>query len=707
MKKLSKLLIMLIVMSSLIVMSWSLAAGVDYDISYNDSDGDVKIYDYEHEETITVSGHEDIDILEIKSSKLTLKQNLVLEMIVAGEIIKSEATSYQFMLMDSGEMVYMLMYSNGTCTGMNIQNMEPEQDMLVATGDGTDTLTVTVPLKNLGIIEDYDFIGYAMESEFSEDEYLMYSDDVPDQPDPWDDIQNGNGDDGDDWEERIIGFIEPINSSTVFKTCDVMGVSDIYEAQIELVEIQIDSTSESGWATASTSDDWSTWSYSWDTVGVSDGKHTLHARGYDGEDYYYDTITVYVDQQTATAPKTTDVSPLNIGDKYVYKMNFAETDDIEDMTVSGNMKFEVIAENTIQVNGNDYEVYVLDMSGQYEIGSGIFSMTSSMYGTRWLRKSDLAMVKEEMVAETNMPSGMNFDDSGSSSSHDIMTYDPPNDIYNFPLKVSEHWESYLARTTKSTGTYDGETESDTYTDNITMKYECLRTDMVSVPAGTFDVFLVYYAEEYEDSGYYDDDDWEDDDGEYKDSDGDGWTDDDEEYFGTDPDDPEDYPTEEDFEDEFDGEGGEEGEKVSASEESEVVYYESSGDESYDYLYQEYTIEYYSPKVHFPVKIETYDYDRKVTLSLELESYDVAKYQTDTHDTADDFTLQLGDDFEISIIGLALFIIIIVIIILAVVLAVRHSRKKRDVVIFEELEGQGAARPECGTEVEPIEPQKPR
>jgi hypothetical protein len=44
------------------------------------------MFDFENEEMITVIGHEDIDILQIESSKPTIKQNLILEMTVAGEI---------------------------------------------------------------------------------------------------------------------------------------------------------------------------------------------------------------------------------------------------------------------------------------------------------------------------------------------------------------------------------------------------------------------------------------------------------------------------------------------------------------------------------------------------------------------------------------------------------------------------------------------
>jgi hypothetical protein len=675
------------IVSIILILStlFPLAGGIDYDIIHEDSESEVQMFDFENEEMITVIGHEDIDILQIESSKPTIKQNLILEMTVAGEILKTENVSYQFLITDNEEAVYMVMYSNGNCSGVNIRNMDYEPDILIATGAGTDTLTVTVPITNIGMLETYDLIGMTSEGEEMDDEYLSYTDQVPDQDFPW-----GDGDGLDDWEEIIVRITEPTNNSIVFQTCEINGVSNTDEKSIESMEIQIDSKSSSGWDIAFSNDEWSTWNYKWDTTSVSVGAHILHARAYDGEEYYFDSIMVYVDQQTATAPKTTNSPTLNIGDKFEYKMeeSYEEYDEFEDMTVSGSLTLEVKAEDTININGKDYEVYIVDLKSEHTIISDIFSLTDTTRGTLWVRTSDLAMVKEETIYESTEPSDSPFGDAEEYTSHDISTYDPPKDQFNFPIKVCDKWESSTMKTTTSTSSYEGETDTETYTENITIKYECLRTDSISIPAGNFEVFLLNHVEEYED--YWDEEE------NYEDSDNDGWADEDEEYFGTDPYDPEDYP--------FKYEDSESIEDGNGTDEFEYQYEESMGEE-YDYLYEDYTIEYYSPDIGFWVKMEDYDYNRKVMYSMELTSYQPGENKKPTgHDSSDDFTLQLGNDFEISIIGLALFIIIIVVIILVTVLALRRRRKKLDAVISHQMETEGTDEPEGRImEVEPLQP----
>ena len=695
MKYLSKALVIIIMMWSLLLSTWS-AAGEDYDITYSDPEDDVKIYNFDTEEVTPVSGYGDIDILEIKSSKFVLQQNLILEMRVLGEIVDSETISYEFMLLDEGNSFYNVYYNNGTCMGINYNDMKSEGDILVATGQGTDTLTVTVPIKNLGAVVDYDFMGVGMETELDDEEFIVYTDEVPDQGAPWD--PNGNGDNGDDWEARIIGIIQPLDGATVFGTCEIKGVSDLYEEDIQLVELQLDSASYDDWHSAKSNDDWETWSYQWDTEEFADGKYTINARGYDGDGYYYDSITVYVDRQAATAPQSTTGPKISVGDRYEYRLkaNMDGTDIPEDAVVTGSMTHEVTGEETISVQGESFEVYTIRTSGTMEMSSSEYSMTNTMTGTIWMLKSDLTIVKEKMAYQSTETSGSPFG-GGQYSSEEVITYSPPKNHYDFPLKVTESWEIFTTKTIESTETDNGETYSDTYTEDVTTRYECLRTDKVTVPAGTFDTFLVHYIEEEE----YDDDsygeEWD-----YEDSDDDGWSDDEEEYYGTDPTDPEDYP---DFGEEGDGGEGkveveeemeeeeEEGEGTKEEEESKEyeVYSEESGMEAYEYLYQEYTIEYYSPSIGYLAKIESYDHNRELMTTFELVSYSYKGEEDEpSSDTTDDFGIQIGDGYEISISVLLFIIVIVIIIILIAVVVIKQRRKKIDAIVVEELESESVS-----------------
>jgi hypothetical protein len=278
-----------------------------------------------------------------------------------------------------------------------------------------------------------------------------------------------------------------------------------------------------------------------------------------------------------------------------------------------------------------------------------------------------------------------FGESETYTSHDITTLEPPDVVYTFPLTVSDKWESRTNMTTKSTYTYDGEAETDVYTETKVTKNECLRTETVTVPAGTFQTFVVYHETVYEDLSnddyeeYYDSDNdgWDDyeesyygtdpedpeeypysdpSDEKYNDTDNDGWQNYEEEYYGTDPEDPEDYP---------EGDGSYEEEKVMESEVS------SSG------LYSEgYTVEYYSPELGYLAKIEEYDYSGVLILSIELEEYN---YAGKTFSAVQD-NQSTGDfGFRLPMYFLIISILIILILLTVGFLAIRRKKRQRLVI----------------------------
>jgi hypothetical protein len=291
-----------------------------------------------------------------------------------------------------------------------------------------------------------------------------------------------------------------------------------------------------------------------------------------------------------------------------------------------------------------------------------------------VRTSDLADLKEDMTYEY-ISSG--FGSTEKYTGHDVSTYDPPNDKYQFPVKVAEKWETITSKYTESTEESDGETDTYDYTETVIGTYECLRTDTISVPAGIFDVFVSYSEIEYIDE------DWEDDDWNYTDTDGDGWSDEDEDFFGTDPNDPDDYPDE------------------IVIDEGEEYSYESYG----------YEIEYYSPEIGFLVKMESYDYDRQLTVCFELVSY---KYGDKSYEPSDDgkgeSSNPLFGGYELPIYYLSIILLVIVIIIIAAIISRRKRRRKLEAqlaaqrVKFESVETPSST----SVEVQPYRPpQQPR
>ncbi len=456
-----------------------LACGEGFDLIYDDPEGDVEDW----EGIIYAQGYEHIDILEVRSSENILGNQLILEMIVSGVITDSDDVTYYFYLMDGEEWIYIIMYSNGVCAGFSME--DGNEDVLVASGSGTDTLEVRVQMSDIGEVKEFDFWGEA--DEYDDVAELSLFDYAPDSGSPWDEYP--------DYYEMPVMITEPKPGATVSGTKIIEGNTDPYYG-MESVEIQFDSESEGGWILTSTNDDWETWSYEWQSTGVADGKHTLHARAYDGTDYYFDTITVYVDQSNAVSPRTTDVPALKVGYEYRYSVDMTGFYGLptDDMDMNMEMNMTVTKKETIEINGTVYEAYVIDTTMSMRMTMTFMEETMSVSstgdGTQWLRSSDLASIKGIMNTQNTYSSyGMTMTDSQQSTT----IYEPPMDKYEFPVSIAETWTSASMVTSEITtsGSYSYSTE-DTY-ESIS-ELEALHVEEVTVPAGTFETFVIWSKE---------------------------------------------------------------------------------------------------------------------------------------------------------------------------------------------------------------------
>ncbi|MDD3492258.1 MAG: Ig-like domain-containing protein [Candidatus Thermoplasmatota archaeon] len=91
-----------------------------------------------------------------------------------------------------------------------------------------------------------------------------------------------------------VDITAPVNGATVSGTVTVQGTAADTDGTVQSVEVRIDGGS---WMTATGT---TSWTYSWDTTGVTDGGHTVSARSYDGTDYSaLDSVTVTVDNVPA------------------------------------------------------------------------------------------------------------------------------------------------------------------------------------------------------------------------------------------------------------------------------------------------------------------------------------------------------------------------------------------------------------------------
>ncbi len=175
-----------------------------------------------------------------------------------------------------------------------------------------------------------------------------------------------------------------------------------------------------------------------------------------------------------------------VGDQWVYSANL-KMEDVA--TLSGDWTYEVQGE--IQDSG--HQVYDISLTGE---GSATFDtigiMTYTLNGFIYLRVSDLATVKESMI--------LDFDTSilgiGAFMSIFVnMTYAPPLNDFDFPIKEGDTWST----TTSVTISMDMvsslfPSSSSSITISVTAEYEVESKETVDVPAGNFATYVIKATE---------------------------------------------------------------------------------------------------------------------------------------------------------------------------------------------------------------------
>jgi len=128
----------------------------------------------------------------------------------------------------------------------------------------------------------------------------------------WDDSFGGTG-----YSDNIIvtsntiptvSITYPSEGATVNGTVSITGTASDSDGTVQSVQVKIDSGT---WQTATGT---TSWTYSWDTTGLSDGAHTIYARSYDGTDYSTEAqvnVTVNNTAPVNHAPTITLNSPVN------------------------------------------------------------------------------------------------------------------------------------------------------------------------------------------------------------------------------------------------------------------------------------------------------------------------------------------------------------------------------------------------------------
>jgi len=484
MRVISKILFTCLLFCLVAAPELSALAEINYNIIHSDPENDVQGTDGTATASF-VTGHENIDLLRLSSSKNPFGQNLIIELVVSGIIANADNISYSITVLEGEDISYLINYQNGLCTGLKIDDSETDasSDVLLTTGAGTDALKVTLPLKNLGELSAFDIAAIALEYNDAAGGTQTFSDTLPDGSFPWDDGSEEIPNDA-------VFITTPTAGGTVFGTFTIAGTANTDKYDIRMVEIQIDTNLASGWIPAESKDSWKHWDYSWDTSELGDGRHFILARAFDGEEYYSDMIEVYVDRGLLDSPGPQDMRALHAGDKYDYELtvnsNLLKKHDIE--RLSGTMTVEVVRISQETLNNFDYTVYDLEISGIWELESDSVSYNIMIEGQRLLRTSDLALVTETMEYRIWGSDAFGSEDRAEKR----MDFEPPLNSYNFPISVTDKWDSESSITKSSKfvhGGYEPQVRDDEYSEN--REFECLRKGMISVPAGTFESYAVY------------------------------------------------------------------------------------------------------------------------------------------------------------------------------------------------------------------------
>jgi len=133
---------------------------------------------------------------------------------------------------------------------------------------------------------------------------------------------------------------------------------------------------------------------------------------------------------------------------------------------SSNMtaKMIVTGTETVSVGGVNYDCYV--------VASTIVSSTyGSSNSTGYFQRSTLTNVKTVAISTY-----------GTST----ITYDPPMDVFGFPLYVGKNWSVTTTETTQSNGYSNSDVKTYTFT--------CLAKETITVPAGTFEAYKIRQQE---------------------------------------------------------------------------------------------------------------------------------------------------------------------------------------------------------------------
>lgn len=183
----------------------------------------------------------------------------------------------------------------------------------------------------------------------------------------------------------------------------------------------------------------------------------------------------------------------SVGNEWKYSIEFLSGNEV---VAEGTTTEKIMGEENVIVDSVEYECFVMEITSSWQpIPPDTIAWTES--GTVYLQKSDLSIVKQDM--EIKQMSGEEITYQQISNA----TYDPPYNQIDFPIDVAKIW---WANTTMTQTVEVPPHPPGTGTTEIRQNFTVIKTEKVTVPAGTFDTLVIKYAtldnvyEEYYSSG---------------------------------------------------------------------------------------------------------------------------------------------------------------------------------------------------------------
>lgn len=410
------------------------------------------------------SPHDNVEIKWISSSyDSSLIPKIELKMTVKGQIKNHEDYKYAFTVIADGDEYIFAAYQNGIGVGFEMGSSQ----LIIgvsASGENTNTLTITFPVSEIGPPDsEFDIFGAAV---YSVEDSERFIDMAPD---------------------KLLLITEPSDGSTVSgDDLTVTGEIRQYHSGVPTgtIKLKIDNGPLEDVIGSDP------WSYKLDTTSLTDDEHTIYVE-IEGTEFN-DEITIYVDQDTGnykSFSKSDNRFP-NVGDWYKYT-------NVGNPKISGiNLPFtsEMTTQVTDLTSVDGTEVYQVESHSEGEQDLGYIRYNNTVDRTSWKETDELGTVKENTISTVEVTFRPDTEVNTTTE------YTPPLDIHNgFEVEVGfdNLWKFHTtAKAESETTVAGGGTTQDSYNEPLDVTSECLYyLSSHPVPGGNFqDIYVIrsYY-----------------------------------------------------------------------------------------------------------------------------------------------------------------------------------------------------------------------